>query len=99
MAFLVAARAEADLDEIWFYIAKESSSTEIADRFIDTLTDRFLRLASFPHLGRSRDDDFGPGCRSLAVGEWVIVYCVENEDLLILRVVHGRRDLETLFGR
>jgi plasmid stabilization system protein ParE len=33
------------------------------------------------------------------VGEYVIVYCVENEDALILRVVHGRRRLEALFGR
>jgi len=56
------------------------------------------RLASFPHNGRARDDDFGPGCRSMTVGEYAIVYCVENEDVLILRVVHGRRDLEVLFG-
>ena len=55
-------------------------------------------LANFPYIGRSRDEDFGPGCRSLAVGEYVIVYCVENEDALILRVVHGRSDLEALFG-
>jgi plasmid stabilization system protein ParE len=33
----------------------------------------------------------------VAVGEYVIVYCIENEDVLILRVVHGRRDLESLF--
>jgi hypothetical protein len=26
------------------------------------------------------------------------VYCVENEYALILRVVHGRRDLAALFG-
>jgi plasmid stabilization system protein ParE len=34
----------------------------------------------------------------MTVGEYVIVYCAENEDALILRVVHGRRDLEVLFG-
>jgi hypothetical protein len=32
------------------------------------------------------------------MGEYVIVYCVENEDALILPVVHGRRELERLFG-
>jgi len=31
------------------------------------------------------------------VCEYVIVYSVEGEDVLILRVVHGRRDFETLF--
>ncbi|MCL2660660.1 MAG: type II toxin-antitoxin system RelE/ParE family toxin, partial [Acidobacteriaceae bacterium] len=62
------------------------------------ITDRFYSLACFPFMGRSREADFGPGYRSLAVGEYVIVYCIENQDVLILRVVHGRRQLEALFG-
>jgi toxin ParE1/3/4 len=98
MPHRVSPRAEADLDDIWFYAAKESGSAEIANHLIDTITNRFLLLAGFLYIGRSRDEDFGPGCRSLAVGEYVIVYCVENEDVLILRVVHGRRDLDVLFG-
>jgi toxin ParE1/3/4 len=98
MAHRVSPRAEADLDDIWFYTAKESGSIEIANRFIDTITDRFLLLAGFLYIGRSRDEDFGPGCRSLTVGEYVVVYCVEKENVLILRVVHGRRDLDLLFG-
>jgi len=98
MAHRLAPRAERDLDDVWLYVAKESSSIEIANRSIDTITDRFFTLARFPYIGRSRAEDFGPGCRSLAVGEYVIVYCVENEDVLILRVVHGRRQLEALFG-
>ena len=97
MAHRLAPRAETDLDDIWSFVAKESGSLEIANRLIDTLTDRFFMLAGFPYVGRARDDDFGPGCRSVAVGEYVIVYCVENVDVLILRVVHGRRDLEALF--
>jgi toxin ParE1/3/4 len=92
MAHRVAPAVEADLDDIWLYVARESGSIEIANRLIDTITDRFFVLATFPYLGRSRDEDFGPGCRSLAVGEYVIVYCVENEEALILRVVHGRRE-------
>jgi plasmid stabilization system protein ParE len=39
-----------------------------------------------------------PG-RSASVGEYVKVYCVAGQDVLILRVVHGRRDLEALFGK
>ncbi|HJT87682.1 MAG TPA: type II toxin-antitoxin system RelE/ParE family toxin [Bryobacteraceae bacterium] len=98
MAHRVAPRAETDLDDIWLYMAKESGSIEIANRLIDTITDRFLTLAQFPYLGRSREAEFGPGYRSFAVGEYVIVYCVENEDASILRVVHGRRQLDALFG-
>jgi plasmid stabilization system protein ParE len=31
------------------------------------------------------------------VGEYVIVYYVEGEDVFILRIVHGRRDFDRLF--
>jgi plasmid stabilization system protein ParE len=52
-------------------------------------------------MGRARDSDLGSGRRSLPVGRYVIVYRVvdefERSDVLILRVVHGSRDMEELF--
>ncbi len=97
MAHRVAPRAEADLDEIWLYVAKESGSMDVATRMIDSITDKFWFLAGFPHAGRVRDRDFGARTRSFPAGEYVIVYCVEGEDVCILRVVHGRRDFGALF--
>jgi toxin ParE1/3/4 len=97
MAHRLSPAAEAELDDIWFYIAKESQSIEIADRVVDSITDRFFLLATHPHLGRRRDDDLRPGLRSFSVGDYVIIYRVENDDVLILHVMHGRRDIETLF--
>jgi plasmid stabilization system protein ParE len=47
MAHRIAARAEADLDDIWLYVAKESGSMDVADRLIDSITERFLFLANF----------------------------------------------------
>jgi len=52
MAHRVSSRAESDLDDIWLYVAKESGSIDIADRLIDTITERFLLLAGFPFVGR-----------------------------------------------
>lgn len=98
MAHRLSLAAEADLDAIWYYVAKESSSIEAANRLIDSISSRFLLIERHPYLGRSRDHDLGAGSRSLTAGEYVIVYDVEGEDVLILRVVHGRRDLEALFG-
>ena len=97
MGHRVAPSAERDLDDIWLYVARESGSIEIANRLVDSITDRFFLLTSFPYMGRSRDEDFGPGCRTFAVGEYVIVYEVAGEDVLILRVAHGQRDIENLF--
>jgi toxin ParE1/3/4 len=99
MAHQVAPQAEADLDDIWLYTAKESGSMDVATRLIDAITSRFLYLARFPYLGRARDEDFGAGTRSASVGEYVILYSVDGQDVSILRVAHGRRDLEALFGK
>ena len=99
MAHHVAPRVERDLDDIWYYAAKETDSMEIANRLIDNITDRFLLLARYPFLGRSREEDFGIGSRSFAVGDYVIVCIVESEDVFILRVAHGRRDIDALFPR
>jgi toxin ParE1/3/4 len=97
MAHRIAPRAEADLDDIWLYTAKESGSVDVAIRLVDSITDRFCFLAGFPYAGRSRARDFGVGMRSFPVGEYVIVYCVEDDDVFILRVVHGSRDFDRLF--
>jgi hypothetical protein len=40
--------AEAELDNIWDYVAKESGSTEIADRLIDSIAERFYLMAWHP---------------------------------------------------
>ena len=98
MAHRIAPQAAADLDDIWYYVARESGSVEIADQLIDSITERFFLLSGHPYLGRRRDEEFGIGSRSFSVGEYVIVYSVAAQDVLILRVVQGRRDLEALFG-
>ena|ERR1700722_2071428 len=98
MAHIRSLQADSDLDSIWYYIASESGSVEIADCLIDSITERFLLLANYPNLGRRRDDDLRPGLRSFSVGERVILYRLRNEDVLILRVLRGNRNIEALFG-
>lgn len=97
MAHRLAPEAEAELDDIWYYVAMESRSIEIADRVVDSITDRFFLLSVYPHLGRRRDADLRPGLRSFPVGEYVIIYRIEDEDVLIVHVTRGSRDIELLF--
>jgi toxin ParE1/3/4 len=96
MAHRVAPEAEAELDNIWYYVAKQSGSIEAADRLIDFITERFYLLACHPQIGRHRDEDLRPGLRSFPVGEYVIIYRVEDQDVLILHVFRGSRDIEAL---
>jgi len=98
MAYRLARRAEADLDDIAHYIATESGSLDTAARVIEALTVRFLFLAHNPYAGRARDDDLGPGRRSFPADRYVIVYRVSGRDVVILRVAHGSRDIQALMG-
>jgi toxin ParE1/3/4 len=96
MAHQLAPQAVEDLDGIWLFIATESGN-EAANRLIDSITDRFFLLAHHPYMGRVRDEEFGIGTRSFPVNDYVIVYRVREENVLILRVVHGHRDLANWF--
>jgi toxin ParE1/3/4 len=98
MGHLRTPQADSDLDEIWYYVARESGSTEIADRLVDAITDRFFLLAKHPNMGRARDEDLRPALRSFPAGKYVIIYRIEEEDVLILRVLHGSRNIGALFG-
>ena len=71
---------------------------EVATRLVDSITDRFLFLAGFPFAERVRERDFAMGSRSFPVGEYIIIYRIDCEDVLILRVVRGTRDIEGWFG-
>jgi len=58
-----------------------------------------LLLASHPNIGRARDEDLRPGLRSFPVGEYIVIYRVHDEDVVILRVLRGSRDLYAMFGQ
>jgi hypothetical protein len=53
MSHRVAPRADANLGGIWYYVAKESDSAEIASRLINSITERFFLLANYPPFGTS----------------------------------------------
>jgi len=55
---LLGSRVRTDLDEIWRYIFTESGNEAIADRQIDSITNRFYLLAHHPRPGRARDDQW-----------------------------------------
>ena len=95
MAYRLAPQAEVDLEDIAFYVFLESGNLEIADRVIQSIAERFDLLDAYPHAGRLRDD-LRPGIRGLPVGDYVVLYRVEDADVAIVRVARGSRDLEAL---
>ncbi len=62
--------AEADLAEIWEYIARDSPDN--ADRFVYRIFRTCQEsLASSPHIGRPREE-LSPGLRSLIFEDYII---------------------------
>ncbi|MGH2614809.1 MAG: type II toxin-antitoxin system RelE/ParE family toxin [Thermomicrobiales bacterium] len=53
-------------------------------------------LATFPHLGRSRPD-YGRAFYSFPVRQHVIVYQVTETDIIVVRLLHVRRDADSQF--
>jgi plasmid stabilization system protein ParE len=51
--FRLAPEAEAELDDIWLHIARESGNLDIATRVIEKITEHFWLLARYPYLGRA----------------------------------------------
>ena len=47
-SYILAPEAEADLDEIWLFIANKSGSIDVADHFLDALTERLQLIANRP---------------------------------------------------
>lgn len=93
--YRLARRARQDLLNIWQYIA--SDNEQAADQFIDLVRQHFEILGRNPRVGRRRDE-LRRGYRSFPVGNYLILYRIIDSGVCVMRVVHGRRNLELLFG-
>ena len=80
--------------EIWAFIAADS--LENATRFIHKLNKSFTPLLDQPLIGPARDD-LSPGLRVHFYREYAIYYVPTKHEIIIVRVVHSRRDQATLF--
>ena len=89
MPYRLSGLAEQDLEEIWSYVAEDASPTR-ADQLTDAIFNRFELLVEQPLMGRNRPE-FGAGVRSFVVENYVIYYRHQG-DVLVARVLHGRRD-------
>ena len=88
--------AESDLADIWDYIAQNSPDN--ADRLIDRIFQTCQEnLASSPHMGRPREE-LSPGLSSLIIGDYIIFYRTIDSGVEVVRVLHGRRDIEGILG-
>lgn len=86
-------RASTDLIDLWLHIVTRSSAT--ADACLDRIETRCERLRTFPKLGPERPD-IAADARVLVIERWLVIYRIAGEDVQIVRVVDGSRDLTNL---
>jgi toxin ParE1/3/4 len=66
-----------------------------AERYHDGLAKTFGAIAWSPYIARERTE-FTPPVRLHRYNAHLIIYRVGNEDILIIRVLHGRQNWEQL---
>ncbi|RWO56545.1 type II toxin-antitoxin system RelE/ParE family toxin [Mesorhizobium sp.] len=87
MKYRLLPQAVIDLERIGDYIAEHNPDAAI--RLVNILERRWDLLTLHPFSGAPRED-IAPGIRHLVVGE----YRVGEDAVEILRVLHGRRNIE-----
>lgn len=88
------AASESDLLDIVEFIARDNPRA--AREWLAAVQERCQLLANHPLTGESRPGFGVAGCRSVAIGVFVIFFRPTNTGVEIARVLHGSRDLGTL---
>ena len=92
--FQLTLAAEQDLSEIATYL--DARSETAADTVLGDIEATCELLGEHPGVGRHRDE-LGPGVMSVPTGRYVIFYTEQDDAVVILRVLHGHRDITTSF--
>jgi len=87
--------ASQDLDEITDYFLAQS--IEAGDRFVAAFNQRCIQLARYPYIGKSYAH-LRPGLRGLGLMHYIIFYRVINDDIELLRVISGYRNLQEILS-
>jgi toxin ParE1/3/4 len=84
--------ATEDINSAWEYISLDS--IESADRVAQTIYEEILRIGSTPGIGHRRTDLL-PNRAILfwPAGRFLIVYRANAQEVVILAVLHGSRDI------
>ena len=83
--------AKKDLEEIWVY--RFQFSKQSADRLLDRIYEKCIRLTHLPRMGRPREDLY-PNLRSIVEGNHTIFYQIRKKQIVIIRILHNRADFK-----
>ena len=88
--FRVLPQVADDIFEIWRFISKDN--IEAANRVENEIWDAFAELAKFPEMGHERPALTSRALRFWLVRTYLIAYAPDERPLLIIAVLHGKRN-------
>jgi toxin ParE1/3/4 len=94
MQCLFSPRAEADLEEIGDYIARDNPTRAVT--FIREIRELCQNITSVPE-GNPLRPDLGEGIRMAPFRRYLVFYAVGADSVRIERILHGARDIPNLF--
>lgn len=92
--YLISQKAIRDIDQIWEY-SQLSWSRAQADKYYKLLFNQIKNLALHPDLGKSYNS-IGIPYRGLVVKSHIIFYRLENEQVIIIRILHKNMDVKLM---
>ena len=92
----ISRQAQVDLEEIQLRGLTEFG-VQTARAFMSGFDDIFIRLQTYPLVGRSRPE-FGRGVRSCLHAPYIVVYRYEADVVSIQRILHSARRTAPLEG-
>ncbi len=84
--------AESDLIDIWIYGHQNWGITQ-ADDYADSLERKFKSLAKLPRKYNLRNE-LSPPVRICPHISHIIIYTIENDTILVIRVLHKSMDFK-----
>lgn len=84
------ARAEQDLEAIAAYIACDNPVRALS--FVQEIRERCEKIVQIPQ-GYQFAPEYGKEVRKVPFGDYLILYAVQDESVIILHIPHGARNL------
>ena len=94
--YLLTQDAERDLDEIKAYLVRRGGK-RLAQYVLRKLRDAFRFLAETPVAGHRREDLIDAPLKFWTVFSYLIAYDPAKRPIEILSVIHGSRDVSSVF--
>jgi toxin ParE1/3/4 len=94
MEYILSVEASQDIENILDYFLQRN--IDAGERFVKDFNNKCLNIVKFPKIGRSYSH-IDSALRGIPIDSYIIFYRLLENSIVIVRVVSGYRDIESLF--